>query len=473
MATTKLARMVLDGARNILGLSDGRGGTLPLGTANAITKTVIGGQDVYKDQDGTVLNLVQSQVNPVTGGITLSAGGLPIEIKTELFPENPITLAKPAGSYEHAASSLGLTLAGTYLIPVPFYGVRLHFYNLGASDIIGCTAGIAASKNMVGGRYVATEAPVQVTKGGGATFTKVAALAAAETANAIWSDTVSDVIPCVSVPRDDGGVGYLLMIRTHDPASGNTVSNRLAGTGNDAAAVNAYGFAATGCAGDKTFASWGTMVATYAIGPTIGIEILTSKASLSIAAFGDSTFGGSDSYVSGASGLTLAAIGKVTADRPVAWWNQGEAGMTSDAYMTLAEKFFASGHRPNVVAICPWSPNDADKYTQAGVTRAATIASRFLHEARKINAEVIFATPTPVGGITETQEGFRRQVVALVKDFATKFGCNVVDRDALYTDYSTAAGGWLPGMNFSTVHPTPAGYTAESALWTAVLDTLL
>lgn len=415
--------------------------------------------------------------NPLTGGIKkIQVSGVNAlrTVQDSQFgslSKNPVAIMKPAGSFESNAGVLNYTLSVTYLSPVPFYGVRVRLFNLAASAIVNCAAGVAASKNMTGGIFAATEAPMQVTVAGAPAFTKPAAISSAETANAIWSETVSDWIPCISVPRDDGGVGYLLVVRTFDPSAGNTMSNRCGGLGATAADVNAYAIGAVAGTTDKTFANWATFSSSVPnLGPAIGLELLAATDSLSVASFGDSTIAGTDSYFSGASGLTLSGVANAGNSRPVTWWNQGEASMNSASFMTLAEKFFTNGHRPNVVAVCPWSPNDTDKYTQAGINRCIGNAIRFLHEARKIGANAVLVTPCPVGGISATDEGFRRQIVLAIKAIATSFGCGLVDRDAIYTDYSSSSGGWLAGMNFNTVHPSPAAYLAESALWTAALN---
>lgn len=451
--------------------------------ATPVTIRVVSGSVDYINVSGTgdsvSLSLAQSSRTDITGvvastesGDFVGINGKKLTLKNLGLDKNPISLLKPAGSFESNAGVLNFTLSGTYLSPVPFSAARLHFYNIGGSQIINCTAGIAASRNMNSNIFAATETPVQVTVGGSSTFTKPAALSNPASANTIWSKVVSDWIPCVSVPRDDGGLGYLLVVRTFDPSTGNSISNRCPGLGSNAISVNSYAIAAVAASGDFTFSNFNGMTGSInGLGPVVGIELLTSEGSLSIAAFGDSTINGTDSYFSGASGLTLAGVSSLSVDRtPLTWWNQGEASMNSDSYLTLFLDFYKNNYMPNLVAMCPWSPNDSDRYTQSGITRCTNIAIRFLNEARLRGSNPILVTPCPVNGITESQEGFRRQMVSIIKNLAINFNCELVDRDALYTNYSSASGGFLPGLNFNTVHPSPAGYQAESALWEKVIS---
>ena len=385
--------------------------------------------------------------------------------------QNPIALLKPSVSFEATAGSLNYTTSLTMRSPVPFYGFRVHFFNTASNDVINCTAGAAASRNMTGGVFAATETPVQITVGSNAAFTKPAALSGGGTGQAIWTDTVSDWVPCVSVPRDDGGAGYLLMVRAFEPSAGNATGNRCGGHGITPADVDAYGCATVlSGGGDKTFTNWATFaILLNGLGSAIAVELLSASNSLTLATFGDSTIAGQNAAVIGASGAQLAATGYSSGSRPLVLWNQGESSMNSTTYLALAEKFFATGAQPNIAAMCPYSSNDTDKYTQAGINRIVGVALRFLNECRKAGAIPILLTPVPYTGTTSGEEAFRRQAVVAIKQLAVTYKCGLVDRDSIYTDYSTAAGGWLPVVIGDGTHPSHAGYVAESALWTAAL----
>jgi hypothetical protein len=383
----------------------------------------------------------------------------------------PIALLKPMGSFESQTTSiLNYTLSTTVVIPVPFHAVRLKFYNLTVTQTVNNTAGIAPSANMTGGVHVATGTPVQVTVATATSWTEAAAVSGGGTVDAVPSETVSDWIACASVPRDDGGAGYLLVVRHFTPTAGNTTSNRASGLGETAADVNAYGCAARAGTTDGTFTNWATFSPSVNnLGSCFSLEVMTSAGARVVAQFGDSTFAGQDSYRANAGGLTLAAMSVLTTGTPLSWWNDGEASQTSNAYSARALTFLAANPVLDHFAYSPWSSNDTDKYTQAGVDRMTRQTLFVLQECRRLGITPVLATPCPVGGISAANEAFRRQMVAVTKSLAASFGARVVDRDALYTDYSTTSGGWLAGMNFNTVHPSPAGYLAESALWRAAL----
>ena len=382
---------------------------------------------------------------------------------------NPIAPLKTLCSYEHNAGILNYTISMTYLVPRPFYGFRVRFFNLNSTPIVNAVAGAAVSRNMAGGIHVATETPVQITVGGSATFTKPAAISGGGTSSAIWSEVISDWIRLPSVPRDDGGSGHLLVVRVQDPTAGNTSSNRCGGMGSTASDVNMYGVGSVVSGNDKTFTNWGTFaIALSGLGGAIALDFLCAEQCLTVATFGDSTIAGQNNTVFNGSGALLAAMDSLTTDRPVFLWNQGESSMTSVTSLTLAETFFSGTATVNMAAMCPYSSNDTDKYTQAGVDRCLGDALIFLNLCRTSGTIPVLVTPVPYSGLTISQEGFRRAVCAGIRSIATAHNVAIVDRDLLYTDYSTTSGGWLPALLGDGTHPGAVGYSQEKSLWAAV-----
>ena len=375
-------------------------------------------------------------------------------------------------SYEHNAGMLNYTISMTYLVPRPFYGFRVRFFNLNSSPIINAVVGAAVSRNMTGGIHVATETPVQITVGGASTFTKPAAISGGGTSSAIWSEVISDWIMLPSVPRDDGGSGHLLEVRVQDPTAGNTSSNRCGGMGSTASDVNTYGVGSVVSGNDKTFTNWGTFaIVLSGLGGSIALDFLCAEQCLTVATFGDSTIAGQNNTVFNGSGALLAAMDSLSSSRPVFLWNQGESSMTSNVVLSLAEKTLASGGiNPQMAAMCPYSSNDTDKYTQAGVSRCLATALIFLDLCRKARCVPILVTPVPYSGLTEAQEGFRRDVCSGIRQIAAKNGSQVVDRDLLFTNYATSCGGWVPGLVGDGTHPGAVGYAAEKALWQSAFE---
>jgi len=376
----------------------------------------------------------------------------------------PIALLKPAGSFENAAGVLGYTLSTTVISPVPFYAVRVRLYGVSTSPVINVLAGVAPSANVTSGVAVSTGTNVNVTVGGATAITVPAAISAGGTVDAIQSEVVSDWIQCASIPRDDGGAGYLLVLRVYQPSAGNTDANRISTQGYTAAHLAVSGLAAVAQLADKvtTWSGWSTAVSQ--ISGAFGLELLTATGVVSVGCYGDSTMAGTGNTWTNMSGAVISALAN-----GYGIFNGAEAGSQSTSYLTRMQNAFANGSVPKVAGFCPFSPNDTDKYTAAGTARQISGALLFLNECKKYGIYPILVTPCPVSSLTAPQEAFRRQVVAACKSISTSMSCGLVDRDSVYTDYSGATGGWLAGLNADTQHPNATGYALEAALWTAAI----
>ncbi len=120
----------------------------------------------------------------------------------------------------------------------------------------------------------------------------------------------------------------------------------------------------------------------------------------------------------------------------------------------------------------PWSPNDSDKYTAAGVERCLSQAVQWIQYCNDNVAIPMLVTPAPVNGINSTQEAFRRSVCDGVRAMCASGAAILIDRDSVYTDYTTLSGGYKSGLNFDTVHPNAAGYNLEAAAWASAISKL-
>lgn len=385
----------------------------------------------------------------------------------EIYPS--VSLVKPHGSFETSAGTLGYTLNTTILCPVPFFAVRLRMYNANASATVGVLAAVAASANMTGGVQAPTGTPVNITVGGSTSITKPAAISGGSGNDAVFSEVVTDWAYVTSVDRNDGGKGYLLMVREYQPSAGNTEASRSTGLGNTIADVNAYGCAALAHNGDRV-TSWGSWVtAVQQVGSAFGVELLTASGVVNVSAFGDSTVVGQGGTRNNAGGIVLSAVDRINNLIPVGYWNYGEGGSQTSTYYTLFKNVAASDLAPTVAVYCPFSPNDTDKYTRAGTDRQIATMLAFINDCRKYNITPVLLTPCPENGRSAADEAFRREVVVASKSIAAALNIAVIDRDAIYTDYTNAAGGFKTGTNSDTKHPCPAGYALESPLWVAAL----
>lgn len=405
------------------------------------------------------------RADPATGNVY--ANGLSVVSGAE----NSIVPLKPHGSFEGSSGVLTYTLHLTLTSPVPFYGLRLRLYNPNSSDCVGVLAGVATSSNMTGGVQAPTGTPVQATVNAATAITVPQATSGGGQPgdDAILGEVITDWINVASVARDDGGTGYLLMVRIYYPSAGNTSAMRSTNLGLSAADVATWGCAAVGMVGDRvtTWGSWATSVSS--IGPCFGVELLTAGGVITLLDEGDSTVVGQGNTRQNGSGAILAMQASLSNARPLAVWNMGEGGSQSTTYLQLFKNLIASGIRPKIACFCAFSPNDTDKYTVAGTQRQIAGMSQFVGICRQYGIKPALKTPCPVSGTTATEEGFRRQVVAATKLFAAQLSTLLIDRDSVLTDYSTTSGGWLSGMNTDTKHPSPAGYAAERALWLIAL----
>ena len=121
---------------------------------------------------------------------------------------------------------------------------------------------------------------------------------------------------------------------------------------------------------------------------------------------------------------------------------------------------------------CPWSPNDTDKYTAAGITRMQQQALNFITQCQAVGTYPVLMTPNPANGLTAPQEAYRLQIVAWTKALCATGIARLIDRDAVYTDYTTGVGGYKTGLNADTLHPNQTGYTLESQVgWQPLVAT--
>jgi len=416
-----------------------------------------------------VVAYVPSALVPVDGTTNkLNIVGMPENSLTGmLYPAT--TLVKPHANFETAAGTLGFTLSTTILCPVPFYAVRLRMFNPNASATVGVLAAVAASANMTGGVQAPTGTPVNIAVNGSTSITKPAALSAGSTVDAIFSEVVTDWAMCTSIPRSDGGNGYLLMVREYQPSAGNTEASRSTGLGSTTADVNLYGCSCVAHNGDKvtSWSGWSTAVA--AIGSAFGVELLTSTGVVSVAAFGDSTVVGVGGAKGNAGGMALTGVARINSGSPIGYWNNGEGASVTQTYFKLFQNVIASSLLPRIAVYCPFSPNDTDKYTRAGTDRQIATMLMFIKECRNKNITPFLLTPCPENGITAPQETFRREVVNTTKSIAASLNVTVIDRDSVYTNYTVDTGGFIAGTNADTKHPNPAGYALETALWLEAL----
>jgi len=426
------------------------------------------GQMVVNLQTSDGGSVVTAKTNPLTGVVENSTGVKTFGSSIVMEKTKGIAPFKIYGQIQNSAGVLGATMHATYEIPFDFIGLRVHVENMAATAQINQLVGLAVSNDAIAAPFTPSGSFVNALFGGTASFGTTACTSGAGTNDAVITDTVSDWLALSSIPRTDGGTGRILALREYVPAAGNTTCNRvdIANTGIALAVtkVKAYykaGDFVTTPAGFTAPSEWG-------MAPAIWFEFLTADGILTFVPGGDSTIQGSDGgpmpNVGG--GPRLASE---TLYGEVALCLQGWASTTSNTfYANVIAKIQAL--RPSCASFTPWSPNDSDKYTQAGIDRCKVLAMRFVQECQKVGTTPILCTPNPVNSLDATSEGFRRQAVAFVKSTCANGVAILADRDALYTDYSTATGGYKAGLNATSLHPNATGYALEAEqVWVPIL----
>lgn len=379
---------------------------------------------------------------------------------------------KLSGRADSTSSILNVTLRDVYQIPFDWWGLKVHVTGACATTTVNSLLSVAVSSNLAT-PFNPTGAWNPALFSGTALHTVPVAVSGAGSSNTVVSDLVSDTIYLPSIPRDDGGAGRLLFMASYRPSAGNTEASRYT-IGSVPQPIGVSGLKCYFKAGDcittpANFVSpteWDNSHAAY-------FEFLTGDAPPLFLAVGDSRVGGIDSLTQGLGAPRIAVDTINSQGIKIAYANQGFGGQGSVAYYTNGYNQLQL-HRPAFASYCPWTPNDADCYTQAGVNRMMLQACQWIEECRRLRAVPILETPPPIGGISAANEAFRRQVVVAVKALCSTGAAVLADSDGVFTDYSTSAGGWLPGLNFNTVHPNYAGHQlAALRVWTPLLTMLL
>lgn len=357
-----------------------------------------------------------------------------------------------------------------FVAPAPFYAIRLRLLNASAAAQLAVIAKVAASSNATDPTNPNADANWKaVTWAGAGTINTLAALSGAATSDVVPGVVASDVIACGSIARSDG-TGYVAMARAFIPAAGNTNTSSTP-SGLNPANLTDYDVSSAIIASDRVTTTAGTGWTASASAFPVVPEFFFAVPVATVLAAGDSTIQGADGALGSGGvwgGLRVAARTLQQAGAPVQPINAGASSMTSTAYF-INGKTWVTAFRPGIAAYCPWSPNDTDRYTQAGVDRMLSQMVQWVDHCSQNGAIPALVTPCPASSMTAPQEAFRLQVVAAAKAMCAGGGVLLIDRDSIYTDYTTGTGGWKAGLNATTLHPNATGYALEAALWVSAI----
>lgn len=381
------------------------------------------------------------------------------------------------------------TTAATFLLRARPARMRVHLLNANTTPITGVAASLAPSQNQ----------NLWYEPSGGVSAFKLLSLSSSTipaaasgggTANAMPSEVVSTWFNPSALDRNDGGSGFIFMLRVYCDASNNGARMHLGGTvaTSDFSKYEARcGFGAA--AGNFTTTS-GVITEDGTSCPAFYLEVEYETPVASVAIVGDSIMQGANagpSANSAAYGAAFQALKRIAATgKSVQLYNAGWSGASTNGgtggqmpdnivgYLGQFQSWISAGARPTIAAFCPWSVNNSSPYlaSQLNSVRQSIGVFISLCENQKILPALV--TPAPRNGITEAEETVRRQVVDYVKSYCTQTGTTLIDRDGVYTDYSVPTGGYkLPEWCVDGIHPTQSGHFAESFEWDSVLNTIV
>lgn len=363
------------------------------------------------------------------------------------------------GQLQNSAGLLGITNRVVYEVPNDWIALRVHVENMASTAQINriASVGVGADASVLAG---ASATFSSLLFSGSATHSTTACTSGAGTDQAIPTDLVSDWLALPSIARTDGGTGRLLCYQEYLPSAGNTTGNRadIASTSLALSVTRAKAYYKSGdCVttpANFTSATEWTMV------PAVWFEFLTNAGQVVVLGVGDSTMQGADGGPPPNVGGALRALFEAS-PTTIAICNEGWSSQSSAAYYTNGVAKL-SAIKGTMAAYCPWSPNDSDKYTAAGITRMQQAALQFITACQTAGVVPALMTPCPANGLNSTQEGFRRQIVAWVKLVCASNVAILIDRDAVYTDYTVDTGGFKTGLNATSLHPNATGYALEA-----------
>lgn len=405
----------------------------------------------------------------VAGFNTDGQGNLnPFGIRAALTSSNLATFMNK-GLCENSASG-GFSWHETVDLPFVPLGVKVRLFNSALTPMI-------TVKGIVGNSDVAVDGAassytmqnvVNITVAGATTFTIPAATGVVP--NIVPGFVDSDVLPMTRLAKAGGGVGSFFMARMYwSDAAGTRLGAATSVNATLAASGSIIGFQA----GDAVTTPGNFNAPTIGqIGPCMRYQFWVPQTIEVQAGFGDSITMGTTDQIKGRGWVgrvnkSLRALG-----RNVSLANHGWAGQTTDAYNAIALANI-SVIRPKVATYSVWSPNDTDRFTQAGNDRRMFLVARFLDECNKYGTIPVLTTPIPtITAANAAQENIRRAMTTFVKSMPS---IPQIDLDGLLTSYNGAGvGSWAnTALTDDNVHPNGAvngGYDVIETIATPVIS---
>lgn len=369
------------------------------------------------------------------------------------------TYLRPFGNASEHSSTLNYTLASRFITSAKFQGLIVHFLNISSTDIINTECIISVSDSDATPNKP-TSANWKTVKVAGSNLIVVPATPGSK----IRTDLSSDIVQIESIDLVNNASGSIIDVYVYQPAAGNTTSSRVivgASTLSDAGiacGADNNNRIATPSAFNRSLVGYGAPVYLELIASDPNAENLT------IFVGGDSISDGvgSAKYYDSGSRRACISLG-------FNYYGGSMAFNRSDIYLAnlLKELAFV---KPRYAAFPPWSPNDTNALISGIESQVMMQASVFINACAEIGVIPILITPAPKNGLTLAEEVVRRNITTKIIKLASDNDILLIDRDAVYTDYSSSSGGYKAGLNSDTVHPSDAGYELEKIEWIKILQ---
>lgn len=273
--------------------------------------------------------------------------------------------------------------------------------------------------------------------------------------------TISDFIPCGSVPRSDGGTRPILLYRVYLPGTANyTVTSgatsysnlRIAGTYNRNRLIDASISGGDGVGSPAT-----TMGAGVSDNPLVSPIFRFRDNVVSVYGVGDSITAGQGSTTSVGGWLKRACYDLSTMARPVVPCNLGHNSQPTSTYLAVARVVFPLA-KPSVAFYFPYSPNSA-VYSERAVRDNMAQAAEFVTLCNDYNVVPILCTPVPNNNLNAADDAFRKEYCTLLRAMASDKNILMCDFD-LYTSDGATPARFISGYNADALHPNNTGYEA-------------
>ena len=279
---------------------------------------------------------------------------------------------------------------------------------------------------------------------------------------------VSDELPIRSIPRTDGGIRPLILVRVEYPL-GSVVSVPYLGTSNwrQATSPRIMKTSVQAVLGVTDKASFTQTTNTEGSVAVPVVQYFTKKKGRQLFISTDSTGEGVGSTPTGYGAAQIVAYTNSTPDNPIEYFNAGLHAQGPEVYSKRLKEL-GDFVKPTIVLYSPYSINDVSVggMTDAQLGRVYTNLAQMMAEMRKHpNTTMLLLEPLPVNPAfrdTGTGDQKRRDLIA---DLNT-FDIPVVAGYAAALSGSVDADGQTlikSGLTTDNVHPNITGYTDLAA----------